>query len=90
MAHSIRLWLETPRYRGRIPAGLDILCINTVLQTVQVPGVCSAVYGTVLYEEPLKSFVKSRAIQFKFEIIRKTLVCSFRFICHGSTANIIF
>ena len=36
-------------------------CAYTVLQTVQMPGECSAIYGTVHYKEPLKSFDKSRA-----------------------------
>ena len=36
-------------------------CAYTLLQTVQRPGVCSAVYGTTHYKEPLKSFNKSRA-----------------------------
>ena len=31
-----------------------------VLQTVQRPGVCSAVYDAVNYREPLKSFDMSR------------------------------
>ena len=38
---------------GRI---LVIVVVHTVLQTVQMPGVYSAVYGTVHYKEPLKSF----------------------------------
>ena len=33
----------------------------TVFQTVQSHGVCSAIYGTVHYKEPLKSFDKSKA-----------------------------
>ena len=44
---------------GRIPVGPNIChrgCAYTVLQTVQRPGVCSDVYGTVHYKEPLKSF----------------------------------
>ena len=36
-------------------------CAYTVLQTVQMPGVCRAAYGNVHYKEPLKSFDKSRA-----------------------------
>ena len=32
-----------------------------VLQTVQMPGVCSAVYDTVHYKDPLKSFYKRKA-----------------------------
>ena len=34
------------------------VCAFTVLQTVQRPGVCSAVYGAVHYKEP---FDKSKA-----------------------------
>ena len=43
--------------------GSDIchrVCAHTVLQAVQMPGVCS-VYATVHYKEPLKSFEKRRA-----------------------------
>ena len=49
------------RYRVRIPTGSDVChrgCAYTVLQTVQMPVVCSAVYDTVHYKEPLKSFDK--------------------------------
>ena len=35
-------------------------CACTVFQTVQRPGVCSAVYGTLHYKKPLKSFDKTR------------------------------
>ena len=38
---------------------VDFLVITidlTVLQTVQMPGVYSAAYGTLYYKEPLKSF----------------------------------
>ena len=53
MAHSIMLWLGSDVcHRG---------CACTVLQTVQRHGVCSDVYGTVHYKEPLKLFDKSRA-----------------------------
>ena len=31
-----------------------------MLQTIQRHGVCIAVYGTVHYKEPLKSFYKSK------------------------------
>ena len=58
MVHSVRVWLETG-YWVRIPAGSDICdwgCAYTMIQTVQRPGVCSAVYDTVHYKEPLKSF----------------------------------
>ena len=37
------------------------LCIYTVLQTVQMTGVCSDVYCTVHHKELLKSLDKSRA-----------------------------
>ena len=33
----------------------------TMLQTIQRPGMCSAVHGIVRYKEPLESFDKSRA-----------------------------
>ena len=59
MAHSYRLVLVTWRYQVRIPVGPDIChrgCAYTVLQTVQRHVVYSAAYGTVHYEEPLKSF----------------------------------
>ena len=36
------------------------VCAYTVLQTVQRPGVCSAVCCAVHYKEPLKSFDISR------------------------------
>ena len=64
MAHSERSWLETRMYCVRIPAGSDVChwgCAYTVLQTVQMPGVYSAAYGTVHYKEPLKLFDKRRA-----------------------------
>ena len=59
LAHSYRLGLVAWRYQVRIPGGPDIClrgCAYTVLQTVQRNGVYSAVYGTVHYKEPLKSF----------------------------------
>ena len=59
MAHSNRQGLVTCRYQVRIPVGPDIWhrgCAYTVLQTVQMPGVYSATYGTVQYKELLKSF----------------------------------
>ena len=59
MAHSYHLGLVTWRYQVRIPVGPDIYhlgCSYTVLQTVQRHGVYSAVYGSVHYKEPLKSF----------------------------------
>ena len=64
MAHSIRLWLKTQSYWVRILVGLDV-CYRgyayKVLQTFQRPGVCSDVFGTVHYKDPLKLFDKSRA-----------------------------
>ena len=59
MAHSIRLWFETQRYWFRIAVGSDVChrgCVYAVLDTVQKPGVCSVVHGSVDYKEPLKSF----------------------------------
>ena len=57
MAHSNRQGLVTCMYQVRIPVGPDICgCAYTVLQTVQMPGVYSATYGTVQYKELLKSF----------------------------------
>ena len=59
MAHSYRLGLVTWGYEVRIPVGMDIChrgCAYKVLQIVQRHGVYSAVYGTVHYTEPLKSF----------------------------------
>ena len=63
MAHSYRLGLVTVcvtlRYQVRIPVGPDIChrgCAFTVLQTVQRNGVYGAIYDTVHYREPLKSF----------------------------------
>ena len=59
LADSYRLGLVTWRYQVRIPAGVDIChrgCAYTLLQTVQMNGVCCAAYGTVHYKEPLKSF----------------------------------
>ena len=47
---SYRLGIVTCRYQARIPVGPDIYhrgCAYTVLQTVQMHGVYSAVYGTV-------------------------------------------
>ena len=65
MAHSILLWLETQSYWVQILVGSDVShrgCAYTVLQTVQRHGVCSDVYGTVHYKEPLKLFDNSRAV----------------------------
>ena len=65
MAHPILLWLETQSYWVRILVGSNVShrgCAYTVLQTVQRHGVCSDVYGTMHYEEPLKLFDKSRAL----------------------------
>ena len=55
---------ETQRYWAQIPVDLIYViggCAYKVLQTVQKPGVCSAVFGTVHYKAPLNSFKKSRA-----------------------------
>ena len=63
MAHSVQSCLETQRYWVRIPVGWDVrhrVCAYTVLQTVQRPGVFSAVCGTVHYKKPLKSFDMNR------------------------------
>ena len=65
MAHSILLWLETQSYWVQILVGSNVShrgCAYTVLQTVQRHGVCSDVYGTMHYKEPLKLFDKSRAL----------------------------
>ena len=62
IAHSVRLWLQYQRYRVRIPARSDVChwgCAYTVCQTVQRPGLRSAVYGTMHYEDTFKSFKKS-------------------------------
>ena len=64
MAHSILMWLETQSYCVQILVGSDVThrgCTYTVRQTVQRNGVCSDVYGTVHYKEPLKLF-ESRAL----------------------------
>ena len=63
VADLVSLWLETQMHRVEIPAGSDIChrgCAYAVFQTVQRTGVYSAVYVTVHYKEPLKSFDKSR------------------------------
>ena len=55
--------LETQRYWIRIRDGSHVChrsCAYAVLQTVQMPGVRSVVYGTVHYKEPLKALHKSR------------------------------
>ena len=55
---------QTQRYWVRIPVSSNVChrsCAYTVLQTVQRPGMCSAVYGSVHYKEPLKTFDKSGA-----------------------------
>ena len=49
------------RYWVRFPAGSDVClwgCAYTVLQTVQRPGLCSAVNGTVHYKEPLNHSIR--------------------------------
>ena len=56
---STGMGLVTWRYQARIPVEPDIChrgCAYIVLQAVQRPGVYSAAYGTVHYQEPLKSF----------------------------------
>ena len=64
MAHSVRLIVvRNQRYSVRIPARSDVCHRGweyRVLQTVQMPGFCSAVCATVHYKEPMKSFDKSR------------------------------
>ena len=57
MAHSIRMGLEKSYCSDVCHRG----CAFTVLQTVQRPRVCSDVYDTVHYIEPLKLFDKGRA-----------------------------
>ena len=55
--------VEAQNSEVQIPTGSDVChwgCVFTVIQTVQRPGVYSAVYGTVHNKEPLKSFDKSR------------------------------
>ena len=53
---------ETQRYWVQIPVDLIFGgCAYKVLQTVQKPGLCSAVFGTVHYKAPLNSFKNSRA-----------------------------
>ena len=61
MAPSIRLWLETQKYRVRIPAGSDIChrgCAYTVHTNVQMPEVYSVVYGTVPYKESFSHSIR--------------------------------
>ena len=53
------LFEPTWMYQIRILVGPDICyrgCANAVFHTVRRPGVYSAVYATVHYTEPLKSF----------------------------------
>ena len=67
--YSILLWLEAQSYWVQILVGSDVShrgCAYTVLQTVQRHGVCSDVYGTVNYKEPLKLFDKTRAYSLPF------------------------
>ena len=55
LGHRLRRW-------PTIKPTLDVChrgCAYTVLQSVQRAGVCSAVYGTVHYKEPLNLFDKS-------------------------------
>ena len=53
-------WFESRLGRMFVIRVLYIYTRPTVFQTVQRPGECSAVYGTMYHEEPLKSFDKSR------------------------------
>ena len=72
MAHSILLWLETQSYWVQILVGSGVShrgCAYSVFQTVQRHGVCSEVYGTLHYKEPLKLFDKSRALSPSFAIL---------------------
>ena len=48
--------LEVPGSKAGRPDNCHRGCAYTVIQTVQRLGVYSAVYGTVHYKEPLKSF----------------------------------
>ena len=64
MSHSVLVVAQNSRYWVRIPAGSVVChrgCAYTVLQTFQRHVVYSAVYGTVHYKKPLKSFDKSEA-----------------------------
>ena len=61
MAHSYRLGLVAWGYQVRISVGQDIChrgCAYTVFKTVQRHGVYSDAYGTVHYQELLKSLEK--------------------------------
>ena len=57
MAHSYQLGLVPgTRLESRSGRIFVIVGVHTVLQAVQMLEVYSAAYGTVHYEEPLKSF----------------------------------
>ena len=61
---SILPWLETQDYWVQILVGSNAShrgCAYTVFQTVQRRGVCSDVFDTVHYKEPLKLVDKSTA-----------------------------
>ena len=61
----IRSYCSSKLYWVQIPVGSDVShrgCAYTVLQTVQRHGVCSEVYGTVHYKEPLTLFDKCRVL----------------------------
>ena len=50
VAHYVQLWLETQMYWARSPVGWDDRhrdCAHEMPQTVQRPGLCSALCGTV-------------------------------------------
>ena len=60
MAYPVRLWLESllESRRGQI----FVIVVVHMQCSKLFKGVYSAVYGIVHYEEPLKSFDKSRAL----------------------------
>ena len=60
MSHSYRLVFVTWGYQLRLPVGPVICqrgCAYAVLQTVQIHGMYSAVYGTAHYKEPFEIIV---------------------------------
>ena len=57
MAHSVQLWLE--RCTGFASRSGGRFVIEVVHNIHIHVGVCSAVYGTVHYKEPLKLFGKA-------------------------------
>ena len=52
---------QAERYSVQIPAGRMLVIKDTVLQTVQRPGLCLVSCGTVQYEELLNSFHRTQA-----------------------------